>query len=77
MRGKSATDGTRRGRTCGSGAYAPDMRGEGATDPVIAALAARQHGVISRAQLRTVGVRPGASDRRWVAKAVRKRLECG
>jgi Transcriptional regulator, AbiEi antitoxin/Protein of unknown function (DUF559) len=43
------------------------MRGKSATDPEIAALAARQHGVVSRAQLRIAGVRAGAIDRRITA----------
>jgi Transcriptional regulator, AbiEi antitoxin/Protein of unknown function (DUF559) len=40
------------------------MRGKVATDPLIAALAARQHGVVSRAQLRIAGVHDRAIDRR-------------
>ena len=44
------------------------MRGKSATDPEIAALAARQHGVVSRAQLRIAGVQPGAIDRRIAAR---------
>jgi hypothetical protein len=43
------------------------MRGKGATDPLIAALAARQHGVVSRAQLLTAGVNDGSIDRRIAA----------
>ena len=43
------------------------MRGKHATDLAIPALAAHQHGVISRAQLRTAGLHDRAIDRRIAA----------
>jgi very-short-patch-repair endonuclease len=43
------------------------MRGEHASDLAIPALAAHQHGVISRAQLRTAGLHDRAIDRRIAA----------